>query len=624
MGCSRGLVLSVALALLLLGAAHARPSDRPETLEAMRARLLALESEASEMRRRLETYSQTSDNVRSGEPVAEVDRQHIGQPQGPPGRPEATAQEGTEDTKGLGEIFATLCSELASLGPELAVELALITPVGILAYLVSKQRSLPKQKGMAALKMSACQPPAAQDVEEDTTAQERIAREQQHKMPKQGPMWRLRGLREAEYAKRCASQHVQTIENSACEGEPVGVAPEPSSSACSGLRNDGGCQLIFEPATNCPEAGCVKQGPQTLARSSWLGTTKIKDADCSACLRAGSEEGTKEQADMKEDGTKDHGKMDSQKTSGEPLPAQQTSQLNGQTETKETSELPVGASMEVVASGEPKAELAAPSLQSGSDSKAVSAANQAARPRKRKEKAVLAQSRKLAEPLDDDWEVLAGTQGSSTGFLRQIMSCICLSSWYSWTSSKSDDGLVGTQQQQQQRMAKHRSRKQQKSSNLQKTGTVGTKACQHQHGCHWPFSLSMTLALSAMLSICLLGRVWTPGPSLTQKSEQLDHMLGKATKLQDQLGKLKRSKAMAKLDLFRSEAIDVIRKLPAEDSLVRKLEGYRTDAKNLREALEEVPDADFPQIGESYLTVTQHWNLVLSKARAQLEGSCAT
>lgn len=138
-------------------------------------------------------------------------------------------------------------------------------------------------------------------------------------------------------------------------------------------------------------------------------------------------------------------------------------------------------------------------------------------------------------------------------------------------------------------------------------------------GMRWPCSLPMTAALVTMLFIVLAGRISGDGSDslsvaeqdLAEKREQLEQLKRRHSSYSLRL-------ALLQLEEFQEEALSTLALLPAGQG--SKLESARADAANLREALRDITDDEFPQVEDSFQNVYVSWKRTLSAAK-QLSGN---
>mmetsp|Transcript_36714 Transcript_36714/g.58750 ORF Transcript_36714/g.58750 Transcript_36714/m.58750 type:complete len:544 (-) Transcript_36714:89-1720(-) len=123
----------------------------------------------------------------------------------------------------------------------------------------------------------------------------------------------------------------------------------------------------------------------------------------------------------------------------------------------------------------------------------------------------------------------------------------------------------------------------------------------------WPCSLPFTVAILIMFSVILLGQIASKADiaheALAEKKQQLEELQAKKKGLQ-------RKMALMELEQFAANAQHAINTVPAVHT--KKLEDMKADAEKLNEALQEVPDADFPQVEESFKTVLAGWKRSLN------------
>jgi len=147
--------------------------------------------------------------------------------------------------------------------------------------------------------------------------------------------------------------------------------------------------------------------------------------------------------------------------------------------------------------------------------------------------------------------------------------------------------------------------------------------------CHWPCGTPLTLALATMLSVVLLGRMRPGAGSAVASSKELaslvaarDQAEARLAELKAEKGLLLRAEALADLERFSLEVPKAIAGLSDDDGLAKKLKSYQRDADALREALVELPDADFHMVEASYSDVVGRWKVTLGEVRKRAAATC--
>jgi len=128
----------------------------------------------------------------------------------------------------------------------------------------------------------------------------------------------------------------------------------------------------------------------------------------------------------------------------------------------------------------------------------------------------------------------------------------------------------------------------------------------------WPCSLPLTAAIFVMLGIVLAGKI-VQSPSLEAQDKELAEKKILLEQLQQQRSGYALRLARLQLKEFQGEAAGVIAELPVDRR--SKLQDSQNDAKRLEEALEEVTEAEFPQVEQSFKTVYAGWKKILADAR---------
>jgi hypothetical protein len=126
---------------------------------------------------------------------------------------------------------------------------------------------------------------------------------------------------------------------------------------------------------------------------------------------------------------------------------------------------------------------------------------------------------------------------------------------------------------------------------------------------HWPCSLPLTVAITFMFIVILFGHI---SPQIDPAHEALAEKKQLLEELQTRKSGLQRKVALLELQDFAANAQHAISTLPAVHT--KKLADMKADSEKLYEALQEVPEADFPQVEESFQTVLAGWKRSLNDA----------
>jgi len=155
-----------------------------------------------------------------------------------------------------------------------------------------------------------------------------------------------------------------------------------------------------------------------------------------------------------------------------------------------------------------------------------------------------------------------------------------------------------------------------------------------------PCGLPLTICITMMLAVCVLGRLDLDAIGLSPllagddaaaiRASVLTGVVESAAAVQHEaiqrLEALKAEKslltlqhALLELESFQTEAIDMMAKHPGIPE-ASKLEGFTRDAKALHSALQELTGAEFPQVEHSYTQVLSRWKSTLASAKKRLAG----
>merc|ERR1719362_797858 len=156
---------------------------------------------------------------------------------------------------------------------------------------------------------------------------------------------------------------------------------------------------------------------------------------------------------------------------------------------------------------------------------------------------------------------------------------------------------------------------------LQKQKTAKALAASKPWQC--PCGVTLTISISLMLAVCILGRLnhdaieWSPSlvrdDAAASRMERLEAL--KAEKSQ-----LTLQHSLLELEKFQTEASDMMAKHPGIPE-ASKLEGFARDAKALHGALQELTGAEVPQVEDSNMQVSNIRKSRLASAKARRAGS---
>lgn len=585
----------VVVFLLLVTPAGSDFAQGGESLEAMRARLLALESEASQMRKKLE--------------VLETDGSALGFSAGDPPKAGIDGSMPEGELQTFRTIFGTLFAELAALGPDLAFELVVLSPLGVLVYMISAGHFVPRfvpKKGKS-LTSSDCAGKSPQKREVKTQQYDKadkmvpnspdenvsepgasISHQPSHAFLKNsdsGPMWRLRALRQ---------NHAAQVTNSNCRNDEIVCGDSKPCLAASGSN------LVEPPPW----------------RSSKVKLEDDRNAQQSSYAKHEHEEEKTENVETSNDVLACMVDEEKQVLDPELVKCQSTLVEDKDATLSQTRSNPSLRPLEVVAEdvGSSRTSEAEPAATAMSP-QPMPVPARPNRSNKKKDKAVAVRAKqKLDMDSPDPWEDACVTK--KTGISQYFVEVIVLM----FNSVASSPGEALHPKASEDKLPKTKAQK--RAAKQSDQGEVKTRRL-----CRWPLSAPMTLALAAMFGVCVFGRLYDASKgkdtqTLAELKAKKQEMTEQLERLKEQKRKVVRSTALAELEKFESEAQTAIEALPAEDSLSKKLEDYRTDAKNLREAVQEMPDSDFPQVEASYNQVVGHWQKMLGTAKARITGSC--
>jgi len=180
--------------------------------------------------------------------------------------------------------------------------------------------------------------------------------------------------------------------------------------------------------------------------------------------------------------------------------------------------------------------------------------------------------------------------------------------------------------------------RQQPRTTLQKQKAAKAPAASKPWQC--PCGVPLTISITAMLTVCVLGRLnldaigWSPllaaDDVMANRASVLTGVVESAAAVQhdaiERLEALQAEKrlltlqqALLELDKFQTEASDMMAKHPGIPE-ASKLEGFTRDAKALHGALQELTGAEFPQVEASYKQVLSTWKSTLASTKKRLAG----
>jgi len=215
------------------------------------------------------------------------------------------------------------------------------------------------------------------------------------------------------------------------------------------------------------------------------------------------------------------------------------------------------------------------------------------------------------------------------------------------TADVSEQWEVDDLQHKAETSGKRRAQKQHKASapkkehvQKHKGGASGPKAIGLSSLPRWPLGPSATIALIAATALVLGGRLHDNDTRMTQQQKMKDMVAETRKKLEEkkeELRQLQKKEAAAapvpkthqevldSLNAYLQESQELLTLLPsASDAIHGKIEGHRGDVSQLLEALKEVTADEFPQVEAHVASIFGHWKTVLANARhgAGLGGSC--
>lgn len=214
------------------------------------------------------------------------------------------------------------------------------------------------------------------------------------------------------------------------------------------------------------------------------------------------------------------------------------------------------------------------------------------------------------------------------------------------TADVSEEWQVDDLQHKAETSGKRRAQKQHKASapkkehvQKHKCGGSGPKAFGLTSLPRWPLGPSATIALIAATATVLGGRLHDH--DIRTRQHKLQDMVTetrqKLEEKKEQLRQLQKKEAAAahvpkthqevldSLNAYLQESQELLTLLPsASDPVHGKIEGHRGDVAQLLEALKEVTADEFPQVEAHVASIFGHWMTVLANARhrAGLGGSC--
>eukprot|EP00927_Polykrikos_kofoidii_P049633 TRINITY_DN4366_c0_g1_i4.p1 TRINITY_DN4366_c0_g1~~TRINITY_DN4366_c0_g1_i4.p1 ORF type:complete len:938 (-),score=150.07 TRINITY_DN4366_c0_g1_i4:240-3053(-) len=149
------------------------------------------------------------------------------------------------------------------------------------------------------------------------------------------------------------------------------------------------------------------------------------------------------------------------------------------------------------------------------------------------------------------------------------------------------------------------------------------RRCGCATDCNWPLGWRATVALATMISILLLGKFLNDVSPVTpsNEAEKVSVLSAALMGIKNEKVRLTRKIAMAELTELQRQGVELISQIP--DGPDRsKIRGFVADALKLREALEAVPDNDFPQVQESFQSVMGKWKSTMQRLQKDIDGRC--